>query len=55
MTLQEQILAQKLTGPERPRHLKPEIPGEFPVPAYGEDDLTPPNNPEVWHPPAVKL
>jgi NADH-quinone oxidoreductase subunit B len=53
MTLQEKILNQKLTGPDRPRHLNADVPGEFPVPAYGEHDLEPPNNPGVWHPPAI--
>ena len=53
MTLQQKIDGQALTGPERPAHLKSEIPSEFPVPAYGEDDLVPPSNPAVWHPPTV--
>ena len=61
MTLQEKILHQKLTGPDRPRHLVEGAPSEFPVPAYGEHDLEPPNNPrsgirrwsnvESWKPP----
>jgi NADH-quinone oxidoreductase subunit B len=54
MTLQEKILAQKLTGPDRPRHLNADVPGEFPVPAYGEHDLEPPKNPEIWHPPETR-
>ena len=29
-------------------------PVNFPVPAYGEHDLEPPNNPAVWQPPAIK-
>ena len=53
MTLQEKIEAQKLTGPDRPRHLDPDAPSEFPVPAYGEHDLVPPNNPQLWQPPVV--
>ena len=53
MTLQEKILNQKLTGPDRPRHLNADAPGEFPVPAYGEHDLEPPNNPDVWQPPIM--
>jgi NADH-quinone oxidoreductase subunit B len=53
MTLQQKIDDQSLTGPDRPAHLKAEVAGEFPVPAYGEDDLVPPNNPAVWHPPSV--
>jgi NADH-quinone oxidoreductase subunit B len=54
MTLQEKILKQKLTGPDRPRHLVVGAPSEFPVPAYGEHDLEPPSNPEIWHPPVRK-
>jgi NADH-quinone oxidoreductase subunit B len=53
ITLQKKIMAQKLTGPERPRHLNAAVPGEFPVPAYGEDDLEPSKNTEVWHPPMM--
>ena len=50
MTLQGKILNQKLTGPDRPRHLVAGAPSEFPVPAYGEHDLEPPSNPDVWQP-----
>ena len=53
MTLQEKILNQKLTGPDRPRHLVEGAPSEFPVPAYGERDLEPSSNPEVWQPPVM--
>ena len=42
MTLQEKIKNQKLTGPDRPRHLNADVPGDFPVPAYGQHDLEPP-------------
>jgi NADH-quinone oxidoreductase subunit B len=51
MTLQERIDAQVLTGENRPRHLIAESPGEFPVPEFGEHDLVPAKNPEVWKPP----
>lgn len=51
MTLQEKIAKQSLTGPDRPRHLNADAPSEFPVPAFGEHDLTPSKNPEVWQPP----
>ena len=54
MTLQEKILNQKLTGPDRPRHLKAEVEGAYPVPVYGRHDLEPPNNPALWQPPAIK-
>jgi len=53
MTLQRQIDAQTLSGPNRPRHLDPNAPSEFPVPEFGEHDLVPPNNPAVWHPPEL--
>jgi NADH-quinone oxidoreductase subunit B len=53
MTLQRQIDAQTLSGPNRPRHLDPEAPSSFPVPAFGAHDLEPPNNPKVWHPPKL--
>jgi NADH-quinone oxidoreductase subunit B len=51
MTLQQKIDEQKLTGKDRPRHLRADGPGEFPVPVYGEHDLVPPSNPSVWEPP----
>src|SRR5512142_153878 len=52
ITLQEKIDAQVLTGERRPRHLLAEAPSEFPVPVYGEHDLVPAQNPDVWRPPA---
>jgi NADH-quinone oxidoreductase subunit B len=51
MTLQERIDAQTLTGENRPRHLDANAPGEFPVPSFGEHDLVPTRNAEVWRPP----
>ena len=53
MTLQKKIGGEQLTGAERRRHLDAEAPSEFPVPAYGEHDLVPPKNPDVWHAPEV--
>ena len=53
MQLQEQIRAQKLSGPGAPRHLRPDTPGDLPVPEFGETDLQPPRNPEVWQPPSI--
>jgi len=53
MTLQQMIEDQKLTGPNRPSHLDPKAPSEFAVPEFGEHDLVPPSNPQVWHPPAI--
>lgn len=53
MTLQQKIDEQKLTGENRPRHLRADAPSEFPVPEFGEHDLVPPNNPEVWQAPRL--
>src|SRR2546423_8156350 len=53
MTLQKKIDGQKLTGNERPRHLDPDAPSEFPVPKFGEHDLVPAKNPDVWKPPTL--
>jgi NADH-quinone oxidoreductase subunit B len=53
MALQQKIAEQALTGPNRPRHLVADAPSELPVPAFGERDLEPPNNPAVWHPPIL--
>src|SRR6202167_1201504 len=48
MTLQDKISAQHLTGESRPRHLKQELPSEFPVPEFGEQGLEPAQNDEVF-------
>src|SRR5215475_5249037 len=53
MTLQKKIDEQQLTGEDRPRHLNADAPGEFPVPHFGEHDLEPPSNPQVWQPPVL--
>ena len=53
MTLQQRIAEQELTGPNRPRHLNADAPAEYPVPAFGEHDLVPTKNPEVWQPPVL--
>jgi NADH-quinone oxidoreductase subunit B len=50
--LQEKIRSQKLSGPDAPRHLQPDDECAFPVPEFGEHDLDPPKNPDVWQPPA---
>jgi NADH-quinone oxidoreductase subunit B len=54
MLLQKRIAAQQLTGPNRARHNDPDAPSEFPVPAFGEHDLVPASNPQVWQPPKIK-
>jgi NADH-quinone oxidoreductase subunit B len=53
MTLQKKIDAQKLTGPDRARHLNADLPSEFPIPEFGEHDLVPTKNPAVWQPAVV--
>src|SRR5947208_8099416 len=53
MTLQRKIDQESLTGPNRPRHFVAEAPSEFPVPTYGEHDIEPPSNPEVWQAPVL--
>ena len=55
MTLQKKIDEQQLTGDGRPRHLDKNAPGEFPVPEFGEHDLEPSSNREVWQPPLVVI
>jgi len=50
ITLQRKIAGERLTGPERPRHLRELEPSEYPIPAYGPYDLDPPKNTDLWHP-----
>ncbi len=54
MELQKKIDAQKLTGPGAADHLDPQLPSEFPVPAFGAHDLEPPANAGLYHPPATE-
>ena len=54
MTLQKKIEEDALTGAKRPRHMDPNAPSEFPIPAFGAHDLEPASNPVVWEPPVVK-
>jgi NADH-quinone oxidoreductase subunit B len=53
MELQKKIEEQHLFGARLPRHADPAASGEFPIPVYGEHDLEPPLNPEVFHPSKV--
>jgi NADH-quinone oxidoreductase subunit B len=55
MMLQKKIDAQSLTGPTRPRHLNADLPSEFIVPKFGEHDLVPTKNSEVWSAPLVNI
>jgi NADH-quinone oxidoreductase subunit B len=49
MTLQRKIAGQQL-GVEQ-RWYDKTATTEFPIPAFGEHDLQPPANPEIWQPP----
>ena len=51
--LQKKIKGFKLTGPDAPRHLRDDQNCNYPVPEFGEHDLEPPANPEVWRAPAI--
>jgi NADH-quinone oxidoreductase subunit B len=55
MALQRKIDEQSLTGADRPRHLNADLPSEFVVPKFGDHDLEPPKNPDVWQPPLVQI
>jgi len=54
MALQQKIAQQSLTGEHRPRLLRADVPGEFPVPVFGAHDLQPPSNPQVWSAPQMQ-
>ncbi len=49
--LQKKIRAEKITGPDRARHLRKDDDGAYLIPEYGEHDLVPPANPAFWSPP----
>ncbi len=49
--LQKKMKGERLAGPDAAAHMRAEVPSEHPVPAYGEHDLVPPKNPDVWEPP----
>ena len=51
LKLQEKIRAHRHSGPGVARHADPNAPQEYPVPEFGETDLIPPSNPEVWKAP----
>ncbi len=50
MELQKKIKAERVTGPDAARHLRTDVKSDFPIPEYGEHDLIPTKNPEVWNP-----
>jgi NADH-quinone oxidoreductase subunit B len=51
MTLQRKIANQHLEKEQRPRWYDKQDAAEFPVPAFGEHDLEPPLNRDLWQPP----
>ena len=51
--LQKKIKGFQLTGPDAPRHLRDDINCHYPVPEFGEHDLEPPANPDVWQAPTI--
>ena len=53
ITLQEKIRGQAISGPDVPRFLQPDATCDYPVPEFGEHDLEPPRNPDLWKPPAL--
>ncbi len=55
LMLQKKIDEQYLTGPTRPRHLNADMPSEFIVPEFGEHDLVPTQNRDVWQVPLVNI
>jgi NADH-quinone oxidoreductase subunit B len=55
LMLQKKIEEQHLTGSDRPRHLNSAEASEFTVPKFGEHDLEPTYNPEVWKMPLVQI
>ncbi|MCP5522478.1 MAG: NADH-quinone oxidoreductase subunit B [Verrucomicrobiales bacterium] len=54
LELQKKIAGEKMSGPDRARHLQEVSPAEYPVPDYGRFDLDPPKNTEVWTGRALK-
>ena len=55
MYLQRKIDRQTaLSGPEKPRWYDQNDAAEWPVPEFGEHDLVPPYNPQVWKPEQIK-
>ena len=54
MELQRKIDSQKLSGANKANFLKSEQLSEFPVPGFGEHDLNPPANKDVYQPPELE-
>lgn len=55
--LQKKMREETLIGKNAPRYFRKDTTCEYPVPAFGEHDLVPTHNPEVWkpHAPLVRL
>jgi NADH-quinone oxidoreductase subunit B len=53
LEIQKKIKGFKISGPDAPRHLRADIKCDYPVPEFGERDLEPPANPEVWQAPTI--
>jgi NADH-quinone oxidoreductase subunit B len=51
--LQKKIKAERVAGPDAAKHLRQDVLSEFPIPTYGEHDLVPTKNPDVWSPPSL--
>jgi len=51
MTLQRKIAGQHLTGEDRVDWYNKAKPAEYPIPSFGEHDLEPAANREIWQPP----
>jgi NADH-quinone oxidoreductase subunit B len=49
--LQKKIRGQEIEGQDAPRQFQADDDCEYPVPKFGEHDLEPPKNPDVWQPP----
>lgn len=54
ITLQEKIKNQKISGDNAARHLRSDTSCYYAVPRFGEHDLEPPYNPDVWKCPVIK-
>jgi NADH-quinone oxidoreductase subunit B len=50
MELQKKMREDTLVGKNAPRYFRKDTTCAFPVPAYGEHDLVPACNSEIWHP-----
>jgi NADH-quinone oxidoreductase subunit B len=51
MTLQRKIAGQHLDKAQRPDWYNSSANSEYPIPAFGEHDIEPAANRELWHPP----